>query len=814
MTDGQLLVSFQARTDRYERDVARAGRRTSTEFRRMQRDAATAAAGVETSLTRVSAKLGGLGKAVAGGLVAGGAVAALEGMRQAANDSVKSILEVGDQAKRAGVSFKAFQELKFVAEQNRIGVDALTDGLKELSLRADEFVVTGKGSAAEAFQRLGYDAEQLKEKLKQPDQLFLEIIGKLQKLDKAAQVRIADELFGGTGGEQFVQLIEKGEAGLRAQAQAARDLGIVMDEQMLAKAEKVNQAFNVIATTIGTHVKSAIVNAVSAWSEFLDSYNEFKDQQRGTLQNRQAELGSRRLELETERSKIWNGEGGWLYGNPDGPLAKGRIHDIELDLASIAAEERQIVEELNRRVKAMPQVAPAPPVSTLSTAPTTTTQNSHSVDLTRFLAAGKDASHIRGMSSAFEGKLEKMLAELPKELAGQITINSGFRSNERQAQLWQQALEKYGSVAEARKWVAPPGNSQHNKGNAADLGYGSDSARQWAHDNASRFGLSFPLGNENWHIEDADARADMMADKTRKLEERGRAYDDITASAREFVAEQSREGQALGMTSTAAARLRYEQQMLNDAQRQGVELTPRQRQEIGALAQGMAEAEVSVEGLRTKQEQAAEACRFFAQGATDALTGLISGTMTADQAMQSFLQSLIKVTLQGALMGEGPLAGLFGTTEGVGIFSAISKALGFAEGGPVHGPGTSTSDSIPARLSDGEYVVRASATRKHRALLDAINSGRELRLAAGGHVGTGRTGRLREVRAVSAPAAMNQAISINAPITVNGSAGTPEQNADLAERMAKQMEGTMRGVVVSEIFRQSRPGNVFANKAR
>ncbi len=817
MTDGQLLVSFQARTDRYERDVARAGRRTSTEFRRMQRDAATAAAGVETSLTRMSTKLGGLGKAVAGGLVAGGAVAALEGMRQAANDSIKSILEVGDQAKRAGVSFRAFQELKFVAEQNRIGVDALTDGLKELSLRADEFVITGKGSAAEAFQRLGYDAEQLKEKLKQPDQLFLQIIGKLQKLDKAAQMRIADELFGGTGGEQFVQLIEKGEAGLRAQAQAARDLGIVMDEQMLAKAELVNQKFNMIATTIGVHVKSAIVNAVSAWSEFLDSYREFRDQRRGTLENRQAELGSRRLELETERSKIRNGEAGWLYSNPDGPLAKGRIHDIELDLAEIAAEERQIVEELNRRVKTMPQVAPAPPVSTLSTAPTTTTtQSSQGVDLTRFLAAGKDASHITGMSSSFEGKLEKMLEALPKELAGQITINSGFRSVERQAQLWQQALEKYGSVAEARKWVAPPGNSQHNKGNAADLGYGSDAARRWAHDNASRFGLSFPLGNENWHIEDADARADMMADKTRELEERGRAYDDITASAREFVAEQGREGQALGMTSTAAARLRYEQQMLNDAQRQGVELTPRQRQEIGALAQGMAEAEASVDGLRTKQEQAAEASRFFAQGATDALTGLISGAMTADQAMQSFLQSLIKVTLQGALMGEGPLAGLFGTTEGVGIFSAIGKVLGFAEGGHVRGPGSGTSDSIPAMLSNGEHVTRAAMVRKHGPLLDAINEDRltPLYLAARGYVGTGRAGRLGEVRAVSAPASINQPISISAPITINGSSGTPEQNADLAERMAKQMEGTMRGIVVSEIFRQSRPGNALANKAR
>ncbi|MGY3575503.1 hypothetical protein [Bradyrhizobium sp. USDA 4504] len=44
-------------------------------------------------------------------------------------------------------------------------------------------------------------------------------------------------------------------------------------------------------------------------------------------------------------------------------------------------------------------------------------------------------------------------------------------------------------------------------------------------------------------------------------------------------------------------------------------------------------------------------------------------------------------------------------------------------GGHVSGPGTSTSDSIPARLSDGEYVIRASSARKiGRSRLDQLNA--------------------------------------------------------------------------------------------
>jgi hypothetical protein len=49
---------------------------------------------------------------------------------------------------------------------------------------------------------------------------------------------------------------------------------------------------------------------------------------------------------------------------------------------------------------------------------------------------------------------------------------------------------------------------------------------------------------------------------------------------------------------------------------------------------------------------------------------------------------------------------------------------GYATGGMVRGPGTGTSDSVLARLSNGEYVVNARATAQHRGLLEAINSGR------------------------------------------------------------------------------------------
>lgn len=61
----------------------------------------------------------------------------------------------------------------------------------------------------------------------------------------------------------------------------------------------------------------------------------------------------------------------------------------------------------------------------------------------------------------------------------------------------------------------------------------------------------------------------------------------------------------------------------------------------------------------------------------------------------------------------------------------------FATGGLIRGPGTGTSDSIPALLSNGEYVIRAAAVRKlGKNALDLLNRGIAIpRFADGGMVG-------------------------------------------------------------------------------
>ena len=121
-------------------------------------------------------------------------------------------------------------------------------------------------------------------------------------------------------------------------------------------------------------------------------------------------------------------------------------------------------------------------------------------------SAASNPDAMSGLNDAFRERLQLLFEHAPPEIRGQLQILSAYRSPEHQARLWDEALVKYGSAEAARKWVAPPGQSQHNHGFAADLTYLDDAAREYVRANASRYGLGLPMAHEPWHIEMLGAR--------------------------------------------------------------------------------------------------------------------------------------------------------------------------------------------------------------------------------------------------------------------------------------------------------------------
>lgn len=152
----------------------------------------------------------------------------------------------------------------------------------------------------------------------------------------------------------------------------------------------------------------------------------------------------------------------------------------------------------------------------------------------------------------------------------------------------------------------------------------------------------------------------------------------------------------------------------------------------------------------------------------------VDAAASAAKVAQKTTETTAVVSMDAAKAGAGAAASqasipyvgpALAVAAMVAMVAAVMALLGgikkFAGGGLVSGPGSATSDSIPARLSAGEYVVRAAVVRQVGvAFLDSLNGlsvgprfkGGELAFAAGGLV--------PEVKVPPAQPQMNQAVRI------------------------------------------------------
>jgi hypothetical protein len=81
----------------------------------------------------------------------------------------------------------------------------------------------------------------------------------------------------------------------------------------------------------------------------------------------------------------------------------------------------------------------------------------------------------------------------------QFYVDSGWRSPEYQERLLREAISKYGSEAEATRWVATPNTSAHVEGDAVDIG--PSGAAAWLSEHGAAYGLCEIYANEPWHYE-------------------------------------------------------------------------------------------------------------------------------------------------------------------------------------------------------------------------------------------------------------------------------------------------------------------------
>ena len=240
-------------------------------------------------------------------------------------------------------------------------------------------------------------------------------------------------------------------------------------------------------------------------------------------------------------------------------------------------------------------------------------------------------------------------------------------------------------------------------------------------------------------LTDAQARATTLeriaAEDARKAEgKKGRgggsgrtklsADDKVTLDSDKYAAETEQirlNTQAVGLNAYEKTKLlethKLESEQLEKLRRAkglDAQLSDEQKKKIAELVEARAREVQANEEAEKSLERLKEFESGIAELGFDFFSGLIDGSKSFKESIDDLIKSLAKMILQAALLGTGPLAGLFsglGQSKGGvgGLFGGLFSLFGMSEGGFTGAGGKYTPKGI---VHAGEYVLDAETTKK------------------------------------------------------------------------------------------------------
>ncbi len=172
---------------------------------------------------------------------------------------------------RLGIATDELQRLQFAADKYQISNKALIDGLKELSLRTDEFAKEGAGEAVEAFERLDLSARDLNSVSGDTAELFRLVQSRVANIQNVSErQRIADELFGGEAGEQFTEFLGASGDEIERLGRLAEQTGSVVPRDVLERAREFSRETGTLQATVGGFGKVLAAELLPFYRELVD----------------------------------------------------------------------------------------------------------------------------------------------------------------------------------------------------------------------------------------------------------------------------------------------------------------------------------------------------------------------------------------------------------------------------------------------------------------------------------------------------------------------------------------------------------------
>lgn len=180
--------------------------------------------------------------------------------------AIQTAGQLNDLSQQLGVSAKFLQEMKFAAEMGGASLSDVESGLQKIQI-ARQKALGGNDELVAAFESLGVSSEQLKSS--RIEDIFMQIGRSFEGGANPEELVAAFTQIAGKGAGSLIPAMA---SGLADAAEQARNLGLVMSDDVVRSLDDANDRVEIMMKRLETGMGVVIANFITPLMDFLDAF--------------------------------------------------------------------------------------------------------------------------------------------------------------------------------------------------------------------------------------------------------------------------------------------------------------------------------------------------------------------------------------------------------------------------------------------------------------------------------------------------------------------------------------------------------------
>lgn len=190
---------------------------------------------------------------------------------QSVVDTVKSIGDIADVADRVGVTTAALQEMRHAAEMNGSSFDAMDKALRVFAVNVAEAANGQVSTFSKVLEANNVSLRNAEGQLRSTQDILYDYANLVAGASSEHDRLLLAQTAMGPVGAELIGILSQGADGFRENAQAARELGVVLEEDVIRAAQEMADSFDAYMASASAAMKGFVVTVLDGAAKTIQA---------------------------------------------------------------------------------------------------------------------------------------------------------------------------------------------------------------------------------------------------------------------------------------------------------------------------------------------------------------------------------------------------------------------------------------------------------------------------------------------------------------------------------------------------------------